>query len=161
METKIKFAIIGTGMIAERHAAALKEIPEAELYAVYDNNLERAAKFAKEYSVKYYSDFDGLLNDAGVDVVTIATPTGVHAQVAVPAAEAGKHVFCEKPLDVTLEKADRIIAACDDNNVYLSAVFQARFSENVRKIKEAVDQGRFGKIVLCGADVCRFRLAVE
>ena len=157
MNKKVKFAIIGTGMIAERHAAALAEIPEAELYAVYDKNICRGEEFVEKHPVKIYSSFDELLNDPQLDAVTIATPTGVHKDVAVPCAEAGKHILCEKPLDVTLEKADAIIDACDRNNVYLSAVFQARFSNNVKLIKAAVEAGRFGCLVLCSAQVKWYR----
>lgn len=157
MNNKIKFAIIGTGMIAERHAAALMEIPEAEFYAVYDRDSTRAEQFAEKYPVKVYGSFDELLNDPELTAVTIATPTGAHKDVAVPCAKAGKHILCEKPLDVTLEKADAIINACEKHNVYLSAVFQARFSDNVKLIKDAIDAGRFGKLVLCSAQVKWYR----
>lgn len=157
MSKKIKFAIIGTGMIAERHVAALAEIPEAELYAVYDKNKCRAEKFAEKYSLKIYGTFDELLKDSQLTAVTIATPTGVHKEVAVPCAEAGKHILCEKPLDINLEKADAIIDACDKNNVYLSAVFQARFSDQVKLIKDAIEAERFGRLVLCSAQVKWFR----
>ncbi len=157
MNKKIKFAIIGTGMIAERHAAALAEIPGAELYAVYDREIRRAEEFAKKYPVKVYRTFDELLNDSQLVAVTIATPTGVHKEVAILCAEAGKHILCEKPLDVSLERADAIIAACDKNDVYLSAVFQSRFSNNVKLIKDAVDTGRFGRLVLCSAQVKWYR----
>lgn len=153
----IKFAIIGTGMIAERHAAALAEIPEAELYAIYDKNNDKARKFTKNYPVKVYSSFDELLNDPQLTAVTIATPTGVHKELAIPCAEAGKHILCEKPLDVTLEKADAIIDACNENNVCLSAVFQARFSDKVKEIKDAIDDGRFGQLTLCSAQVKWYR----
>jgi len=157
MNKKIKFAIIGTGMIAERHAAAITEIPEAELYAVYDKNKCRAEEFTKKYPVKVYRTFQELLEDSQLTAVTIATPTGVHKEVAVPCAEAGKHILCEKPLDITLEKADAIIDACNKNGVYLSAVFQARFSDQVKLIKEALEAGRFGKLVLCSAQVKWYR----
>jgi len=157
MRNKIKFAIIGTGMIAERHAAALAKIPEAELYAVYDKNHARAMEFAKKYPVKVYEKFDELLNDPQLTAVTIATPTGVHKEVAIPCAKAGKHILCEKPLDVTLEKADTIIETCKKHSVYLSAVFQARFSDKVKLIKDAIEAGRFGRLVLCSAQVKWYR----
>jgi UDP-N-acetyl-2-amino-2-deoxyglucuronate dehydrogenase len=157
MNKKVKFAIIGTGMIAERHAAALAEIPEAELYAVYDKNVCRAQEFAKKYPLKVYNSFDELLKDRQLTAVTIATPTGVHKEIAVPCAEAGKHILCEKPLDVSLKKADAIINTCDKNKVYLSAVFQARFSDRIKLIKDAIDAGRFGRLMLCSAQVKWYR----
>ncbi len=158
MADKIRFAIIGTGMIAERHAKALEASDHAELAGVFDLNNERAEKFAKENKgIKTYTAFDELLNDRNIDAVTIATPTGAHMDVAIPAACAGKHILCEKPLDVNLEKADKIISACEQHNVRLSAVFQARFSENVQLIKKALDNGRFGRLLLASAQVKWFR----
>jgi predicted dehydrogenase len=157
MNIKIRFAIIGTGMIAERHAAALAEIPEAELYGVYDKNTRRAGEFAGKHQAKAYKTFDELLDDPRLTAVTIAAPTGVHKEIAVPCAEAGKHILCEKPLDTTLAKADAIIAACNKNGVCLSAVFQARFSDKVKLIKEATETGRFGRLLLCSAQVKWYR----
>lgn len=157
MNKEIRFAIIGTGMIAERHAAAIMEIPEAKLYAVYDKNSQKAEEFAEKYPVKIYSTFDELLSDPQLTAVTIATPTGVHKDIAVPCAKAGKHILCEKPLDVTVEKADAIINACDKYGVYLSAVFQSRFSNQVKLIKDAIDAGRFGRLTLCSAQVKWYR----
>lgn len=155
---KVRFAIIGTGMIAERHAAALAEIPAAELVAVFDQNRDRAEVFAKEYSAgRVYGSFDELLADPELTAVTIATPTGVHKEIAIPCAQAGKHILCEKPLDVTLEKADAIIEACEKSGVHLSAVFQARFSDRVQQIKAARDAGRFGRLLLCSAQVKWYR----
>jgi UDP-N-acetyl-2-amino-2-deoxyglucuronate dehydrogenase len=158
MPDKVKFAIIGTGMIAERHAKALEASEHAELAGVFDLNHERAKEFSKtNMGVKTYSSFEELLADKNIDAVTIATPTGAHMQTAVPAACAGKHILCEKPLDINLEKADRIIKACKENDVILSAVFQARFSKNVQLIKKALDSGRFGRLLLASAQVKWFR----
>ena len=158
MTNKVKFAIIGTGMIAERHAKALKAAGHAELAGVFDLKMERARDFSKANdNIKVYAGFEELLEDVAIDAVTIATPTGAHMDVAVPVARAGKHILCEKPLDINLEKADRIIQECQANKVILSAVFQARFSENVRLIKEALDKGRFGKLILASAQVKWFR----
>lgn len=158
MPDKVKFAIIGTGMIAERHAKALEASEHAELAGVFDLNYERAREFSKiNNKVKIYSSLEELLADENIDAVTIATPTGAHMETAVPAACAGKHILCEKPLDINLERADRIIQSCEENNVILSAVFQARFSKNVQCIKKALDDGRFGRLLLASAQVKWFR----
>ena len=157
MENKVKFGIIGTGAIATMHAKALKASANAELVAVFDKVTERAAEFAKEYNVRAIDDFDTFLADTEVEAVTVATPTGIHGIVALPAAKAGKHILCEKPLDVTLEKTDEIIDTCDANNVMLGAVFQSRFGNAVQEIKKAVDSGRFGKMVLASTQIHWFR----
>jgi UDP-N-acetyl-2-amino-2-deoxyglucuronate dehydrogenase len=157
MYSKVGYGIIGTGAIAEMHAAALKLLDNSMLVAVYDKVPERAKAFAKKHKVKAYENFDKFLADKLVMAVTVATPTGIHGNVAIPAANAGKHVLCEKPLDVTLEKADAIIDVCEKNNVLLSAVFQSRFSRSVQEVKKAIDAGRFGKMVLASTQVRWYR----
>lgn len=157
MADKVKFGIIGTGAIAAMHAEALRDAHNAELVAVYDQVTERAQQFAEKFGVRAAADFESFLADPEVEAVTIATPTGIHGKVAVPAALAGKHILCEKPLDVTTEKVDEIIAACDKTGVLLSSVFQSRFVKNVNLIKEAIEKGRFGKIVLASAQCKWFR----
>ena len=157
MAEKVKFGIIGTGAIAAMHAKALADSCNAELVAVYDQVTERAQQFAEKYNVRAAADFESFLADPEIEAVTIATPTGIHGKVAVPAALAGKHILCEKPLDVTTEKADEIIAACDKTGVLLMSVFQSRFIQNVGLIKKAIEAGRFGKIVLASAQCKWFR----
>ncbi len=157
MGRKVKFGIVGTGEIAKMHAEALKGMSNAVLVAVYDKVEERAQSFAASYGVRALSSFDDFLNDPDIEAVTIATPTGIHAEVAIPVAQAGKHILCEKPLDVTLEKADSIIHACSQNKVFLASVFQSRFARSVQAIKNAYDAGRFGKIVLASTQVKWYR----
>lgn len=157
MENKVKFGIIGTGAIATMHAKALEASTNAKLVAVFDKVTERAVEFAKKYNVRAVDDFDAFLADAEVEAVTVATPTGIHGLVALPAAKAGKHILCEKPLDVTLEKTDAIIDTCENSNVILGAVFQSRFASAVQEIKKAVDSGRFGKMVLASTQIHWFR----
>ncbi|WET06386.1 Gfo/Idh/MocA family oxidoreductase [Lentisphaerota bacterium ZTH] len=157
MEQKVKFGIIGTGAIAAMHAAALEAAGNAELVAVYDKAVERAQKFAGDHKVRAAESFEAFLADSEIEAVTIATPTGIHGAVALPAAAAGKHILCEKPLDVTLEKSDAIIKACHQNNVTLAAVFQSRFGTAVQLLKKAIDAGRFGQMVLASTKIHWFR----
>jgi len=157
MKNKVKFGIIGTGAIATLHAKALEASTNAELVAVFDKVTERATEFAKKHNVRAVDDFDAFLADAEIEAVTVATPTGIHGTVALPAAKAGKHILCEKPLDVTLEKTDAIIDTCEVNNVILGAVFQSRFGSAVQEIRKAVDSGRFGKMVLASTQIHWFR----
>ena len=157
MADKVKFGIIGTGAIATMHAEALRDAKNAELTAVFDQVTERAKAFAEKYNVRAIDNFEEFLNDKNVEAVTIATPTGVHGKVAVPAALAGKHLLCEKPLDTTVEKVDEIIAACDKTGVLMMSVFQSRFVKNVGLINQAIDAGRFGRIVLVSCQCKWFR----
>lgn len=150
-------AIVGTGTVAERHALAIEALTGARLAAVYDADNERCTAFAQARGIPAIHSLEELLARDDVDIVTIATPSGTHADVAVPVATAGKHIICEKPMETTLEKADRIIRACDEAGVVLSTVFQARFGDSVRLVKDAIDRGRFGRLVLASAQVRWYR----
>ena len=151
------FGIIGCGMIANFHARAIEDIRDAKLVACFDTFPSSADRLAKQESCKAYHDLDDMLADPEVDIVTIGTPSGAHMEPAVRAARAGKHVIVEKPLEITLKRCDRIIQACDDNNVKLSAVFPSRFHGSSLEIKRAIDQGRFGKLTLGDSYVKWFR----
>src|SRR5256714_8438545 len=124
-------AIIGCGMIARFHARALADIPGARIVALADSDLPRARKLAGELGLgtNLSPDTAPLVARRDVDVVIVATPSGAHMEPAVAAAEAGKHVVVEKPLEVTLERCDRIIEACDRNQVQLCTIFPSRFAD--------------------------------
>ncbi|MDD4891182.1 MAG: Gfo/Idh/MocA family oxidoreductase [Phycisphaerae bacterium] len=145
------FGIIGTGMIADFHARAIADLPNAKLVAGCDINRERVDAFAAKHACRAYTDFQQMLADRDVDVVTISTPSGLHIEPAVAAAEHGKHVVCEKPLEVTLERIDRMIAAHAKAGTVLAGVFQSRFSPVNQLIKQTVDAGRFGRLTFGSA----------
>lgn len=157
MKRKIGFGIIGAGMIAELHAKTMKTLDNAKLVAIFDTNAEAARKRADQFQCRAYSNFDEFLADPAVEAVTIATPSGMHGKVAIPAARAGKHILCEKPLEITLEKVDAVIQACDENHVLLSPVFQTRFTKPVQLVREAMRTGRFGRMVLASAQMRWYR----
>jgi len=157
MKKIIRYGIVGTGIIAEAHANALRSAVNSKLVAVYDKDPERAGKFAQRHGGKVYNNYKEFLSDNEIDAVSIAVPSGLHMETAIPAAEAGKHILCEKPLDVSLAKAQAIIDACRKNNVQLSVVFQLRFGESVQKIKKALDLKLFGRIVLVSMQLKWFR----
>lgn len=142
------FGIVGTGMIAQFHAKAIGAIPDAKLVACFDMVGERADAFGQENSCLAYSDLDEMLANPEVDIVTICTPSGVHRDPAVAAAKAGKHVLVEKPLEITLERCDDIINACEESGVKLGAILPSRFSPANVAMKKAIEQGRFGKLTL-------------
>ena len=122
-QDRVRFGIIGAGTIAAFHAQAIGLVDGAALTAVCDSVGERARDFGARHGIAAYTDLDEFLAQAPIDAVTVATPTGLHASVAIPAARAGKHVLCEKPLDTTVAKAQAIIDACRDAGVILSPVF--------------------------------------
>ncbi|MBL8992496.1 MAG: Gfo/Idh/MocA family oxidoreductase, partial [Spirochaetia bacterium] len=121
----IRFAVIGTGMIARFHAQAVQASEGAKLAAAFGRNPKTLKEFGESFGIKTHASLESLLADPEIDAVTIATPTGDHASVAIPAAKAGKHIFCEKPLEVTPEKTDAIIRAASENKVLLAPIFQS------------------------------------
>ena len=148
MPNKIyKFGIIGTGMISKFHAKAIEAIPNAELVAIYGRNAQTGQQLAGDYNCKLYTDLDDFVAE-NLDFVTVCTPSGVHMEAAITVANAGKHLIVEKPLDVTPERIDKMIEACEKNKVQLIGILPRRFNESTKVFKEAVDQGRFGKIAL-------------
>ena len=131
----MKFGIIGAGMIANFHAKAIEAMDDGKLHSVFGRNPEKADALGAELGCKAYSDLDEFLNDPELDIVTIATPSGAHLEPAVAAAKAGKHIICEKPLEVTPERIDQMIAACDEAGVTLSGIFNRRFHPAMEAFK--------------------------
>lgn len=148
-EKVLGFGIIGCGMIARWHANAIKSIPGVRLVAVTDTYEQFRKAFAKEYEVKDFDSVEDMLKSSEIDVICICTPSGLHAPLAIQAAEAGKHVIVEKPMALTLKEADDVIKAVEENNVKMAVISQLRFTPAVMKIKETVDSGALGKLV-CG-----------
>jgi len=151
------FGIIGTGMIGNYHATAINQLKNGKLIAVYDQVPERAAAFADKYQVKSYSTLNDFLSDPNIDVVTNGTPTGSHMQPAIAGAEHGKHVICEKPLEVTLERIDRMIEAHEKAGTKLGGVFNSRYEPLNQALKKVVTSGRMGKLTYGGGFVPWYR----
>lgn len=142
------FGIVGTGMIAHFHAKAIQAMEGGQVVACFNQNPDKAEAFATEYGCKAYSTLDELLADSEVGIVTICTPSGAHRDPAIAAANSGKHVVVEKPLEITLQRCDDIIQACKKNGVRLCTIFPSRFSAANIALKEAIDAGRFGRLTL-------------
>ena len=145
------FGIVGCGMIADFHARAIEGMKGGHLACVFSRSKANAERVAKDFNCASYQNYKAFLAHPGLDIVAIATPSGAHLEPCVQAAKAGKHIICEKPLDVTLERVDRMIRACDENRVMLAGIFPRRFNEATTVFKRAVDTGRLGKITLADA----------
>lgn len=144
----VGFGIVGCGMIANFHAKAIERIRGARITACYDTIAKSAQRFAEANGCTAYREIAEMLDDPSVDVVTICTPSGSHRDPAVAAANAGKHVVVEKPLEITLKRCDTIINACRKNKVKLCTIFPSRFSPANLALKGAIDGGRFGRLTL-------------
>lgn len=149
--------IVGCGAIAPVHAQALAALPNARLVAVTDVDRDRAEAFAREFGAVCEPDLDALVARTDIDVVDVCVPSGLHAAVAVPAAEAGKHLIVEKPIDVTLAAADRLLDAAGKAGVGLTVISQRRFDPGYQELRALVDQGRLGRLVLGDAHVKWYR----
>ncbi|OGV37175.1 MAG: oxidoreductase [Lentisphaerae bacterium GWF2_49_21] len=146
----LKVGLVGCGRIAQRHAELLGKncISGASLAAVCDVNKKKAENLGGKYNTPWYEDFKSMMQEENPDVVSVLTPSGMHAEHVIELARYGKHIIVEKPMSLTLDDADKMIKACDANAARLFVVKQNRFNLPVVKLKEALDAGRFGKIVL-------------
>jgi len=151
------FGIIGCGVISETHIEAMRRIPEAELVAVCDAVEQRARHKAEKYGAAAYTDHREMLKRDDVHVVNVLTPSGLHHLAGIEAARAGKHVICTKPIDVTLEAIDALIAACQENGVKLAATHQCRSFPAYVRLKQAAEDGRLGKLLYGNVFVPWFR----
>jgi UDP-N-acetyl-2-amino-2-deoxyglucuronate dehydrogenase len=157
MTGRIGFGLVGCGMIAAHHARAISASSGGRLVAVFSRTPDRTVQFAREFGGRAVGSIDELVEDPDVHVVNVTTPSGAHLEPVVVAAAAGRHVLVEKPLEVSLDRIDRMIAACRQANVHLGAVFQARFGRGVRTVKDAIVRGRLGRLALSEAAVKWYR----
>lgn len=146
---QIGWAIVGCGVIGPWHADAVAASGEAKLLACCDIIPERARALAEKHGARWYTDYEEMLaKEDEVQAVSVCTPSGLHSPVAIAAAQARKHVLCEKPLDITLRAMDEMIAAAEEHGVKLACVFQNRTYPDSKRLREAVRTGKLGKIVL-------------
>ncbi len=157
MTGEIKFGLIGCGRVAPRHAESIAGLPGARLAAVADIRENRAHHFATQYGAEPHTDYHTLLAQPDVDVVNICTPSGLHAQITLDALAAGKHVIVEKPIALSLEDANRMIAAARDANRKLCVVLQNRYNPPMQDLRRLVDAGALGKLLLGNATVRWYR----
>lgn len=145
-----KIGVIGAGGIAYRRTIpqVVKELKDIEIAAVMDINPQAAEKVGREFSIKWFTDEDELLNLKYIDAVYIATPQTVHLKSVLNAAARKKHILLEKPMATSLEDDRKMIEACEKNNVQLGIAYCMRYNRYNQKAKEIVDSGKIGKLVM-------------
>src|SRR5206468_8144466 len=153
MSKKWRCAVLGAGMVGEWHTRVLNTLDCAELIAVCDRRVEKIRESLAANGiegVKVYPELPDLLEKEEFDVLHVCTPSGDHMGPAVMAMEAGKNIICEKPLEIQLERVDKMIETAKKNKVRLAGVFQNRWNESSKALKDTVDEGRFGTIAFAG-----------
>jgi UDP-N-acetyl-2-amino-2-deoxyglucuronate dehydrogenase len=148
-----RVALVGCGRISKNHFEALRKIEGLSLSAVCDIVPERARAAGEQEGVPFFNSYEELLDGADADVVSVCTPSGLHAAQGALAARAGKHVITEKPMAITLGQADDLVKACDDAGVFLFVVKQNRLNPPIQLLRRAIDKGRFGRIFLANTTV--------
>lgn len=145
----VRFGIAGAGLAAATHARELASVRGAEIRAVYARDLRRAEAFAaSSAAAKAYDRFEDMIADPTIDAVIIATPNGLHRDFAIAAAQAGKHVIVEKPLEITAARAMDVVAACHASGVRLFVIYQMRYSDATLKARQDIASGKLGRVLL-------------
>ncbi|MDA8063130.1 MAG: Gfo/Idh/MocA family oxidoreductase [Actinomycetota bacterium] len=151
------FGVVGCGVIGPMHARVAAALPSARLVAATDLVAERAKAYAAEHGCEPEADLAHLLARDDVDVVSVCTPSGTHAEVGVEAARAGKHLVVEKPIDISLAAADRLIGAVEAAGVTMTVISQHRFDPGVQQLRELLDSGSLGRLVLGSSRIKWYR----
>jgi len=152
----VRFGVVGLGM-GRNHARRIRECDGASLVAIADLDEERGREQEKELEAPWYRDYKEMIELPDVDVVFVGVPSGLHHRIAIDAAQAGKHVLTDKPMDITLENADAMIEAADAAGVTLGVVYQNRWGDAPRRIRKSIDGGRFGELLFGEALVKWYR----
>ena len=156
-QSRIKFGIAGLGNIAATHARAINGLHRAEVAAACSRSEQNRNEFSSQFDVPVYAHYREFLNHANLDAVTICTPSGTHLEYGKLAAEAGKHVVVEKPIEVTVERGKELIECCRQNGVKLAVIYQNRFIEGAVQMKKALIDGALGNPVMVRAAVKWYR----
>jgi predicted dehydrogenase len=157
MTEKLRWGIIGCGVIAPWHADSVIESRYADLVAVCDIDIGKGEAFAENYGAAFYQDYKQMLAQGGLDAVSICTPSGLHSEMTVAAAEAGVHVLCEKPMAITVPQIDAMITAMVQADIKLEVIFQRRTYETTQRVRNAVQAGILGQMTLGDAYLKYYR----
>lgn len=154
---KLGIGIVGCGVISYQHAQSTLDSGNAELIAASSRTEKNRKKFSKRFKVTMYSEYDEMLKRDDVHAISICTPSGTHLEYGIKAAEAGKHVIVEKPIEVSVERGEELVRSCEKNDVKLAVIYQNRYSNSVLKLKDAVDSGKIGTPVMARGSVKWYR----
>ena len=152
-----QFGLLGCGMVSVLHVGALEQLPNARLHGVVGVSMQESEAYAQKYGIKAYESFDAMLADPQIDAVCICTPSMFHAEQAIKALRAGKHVVLEKPMALNTAEADTILQACEETGKLLTVIFQNRFSADVPKVRRLLEENAFGKITLVNLNMRYWR----
>jgi UDP-N-acetyl-2-amino-2-deoxyglucuronate dehydrogenase len=153
----IHIGILGGGNISRTHARAANEIEGVKITAVYGQNIEKVNELAEAFGGSAYNDLETFFKHKPMDVVLVGSPSGLHSEHGIQAAHAGLHVLMEKPIAISTEQTDTLIAECEKAGVKLGVFFQDRVAPDIVKLKELVDAGKLGTPILTSAQVKWYR----
>ena len=157
MGKKIGFGVIGTGNIAKFHADCIEKIPNARLWGVLSKSETRALQVKEDYNAPVFWEMDQLLSHPEIDIICVCNESGLHGATIAKIAKSGKHILCEKPLETTVEKVEQIAKVVKSSGIQLGCVFQNRENPEYKKLKNFVEKGTLGKILLCQASINWYR----
>lgn len=149
----VNIGLVGCGRISEKHLEAISQLKDCKLIAVCDVIKERAKNIAEKFNCEYYTNYEDMLKNSDINLISVCTPSGLHAKHTIMAAKMKKHVLTEKPMALNTKDADEMIRICKENNIKLFVVKQNRYNPPVLKAYEALKKGRFGKLLLLNTTV--------
>lgn len=152
-----RFAIVGCGVVSLQHIEALRRIDSATLAVVVDEDSHRAEKLGTQYGIEWSSDLDRVLARPDIDVVSVCVPSHLHAGIGIRAANSGKHVVMEKPIDIRLDAAQSLVDTCERNRVLLTVISQHRFHPGIRPAKDLIEAGKLGRLLLGDVQIKYYR----
>ncbi len=157
MSGKLKIGIVGCGTIADIQAQAIQQSGNLELVSLYSRSGKNASGMGEKFNVRWHTDWDKFIADPLIDAVSICTPSGNHLDYGEMSARAGKHVIVEKPIEITIERAKRLIQVCVENRVALAVIYQSRFIPEIEEVKGELDKHVIGKLIIADANIKWFR----
>lgn len=153
----LNFGVIGLGNIAAHHIRAIQALPDCKLIAVASRSREKLEEAQQKHGVAIFHDYREMLKLPELDIVCLCTPSGEHLEPCLAAAQAGKHIITEKPLEISVARGQRMIDTCKTAGVTLACIFQNRYSEGYRMLQDIVKAGKLGRLVLGNAYIKWYR----
>jgi len=157
MSKKLKIGIIGIGTIADIHAQSIQKSSNLQLVSAFSRNSKNVKEFGIKHQITAHSNWEAFISDPDLDAVSICTPNGTHLEYGLRSAKAKKHVIVEKPIEITIERAKKLIETCKTNHVALAVIYQNRFTDGMLDLKKMLDNNKLGKLFMGDAHIKWFR----